>query len=102
MPICDGLEATRKIRDYERSRPERRQLPPSHRINRGVPILAVSASLHERQRAEITDAGMDGWILKPVDFVRLSTLMSAALDTKLRATQVYQSVVVLSFCRSGR
>lgn len=91
MPICDGLEATRRIREFEKQRAEvDTSLPRSHRINRGVPILAVSASLHERQRAEITEAGMDGWILKPVDFARLSSLMIGAIDPKLRSGQVYK------------
>ncbi|EGG00131.1 uncharacterized protein MELLADRAFT_39867 [Melampsora larici-populina 98AG31] len=90
MPICDGLEATRRIREFEKERTKWDvSLPKSHRINCGVPILAVSASLHERQRAEITDAGMDGWILKPVDFARLSSLMVGAIDPLLRSGQVY-------------
>ncbi|KAH9822265.1 hypothetical protein DFH28DRAFT_1119193 [Melampsora americana] len=91
MPICDGLEATRRIREFEKERTKvDMSLPNSHRINCGVPILAVSASLHERQRAEITDAGMDGWILKPVDFARLSSLMIGAIDPILRSSQVYR------------
>lgn len=48
------------------------ELPETHQVNGRIPILAVSASLSENQRQEITDVGLDGWILKPVDFKRLS------------------------------
>ncbi|KNZ63516.1 hypothetical protein VP01_1133g3 [Puccinia sorghi] len=67
MPICDGIEATRKIREFERSsfRPSRESVDDE--VNLRIPIIAVSASLHERQREDIMDAGMDGWILKPLD-----------------------------------
>ncbi|KAI8456842.1 hypothetical protein BY996DRAFT_4579091 [Phakopsora pachyrhizi] len=88
MPICDGMEATRRIRDFEKR--IEIKLPRSHISNRGVPIIAVSASLHEKQRGEIQEAGMDGWILKPVDFNRLSTLMISAVDLSLRAEEVYK------------
>ncbi|WAR60854.1 hypothetical protein PtB15_13B100 [Puccinia triticina] len=113
MPICDGMQATRKIREFERSmnggspsteQSETRRseegsaegqspmglLPQSHRVNFGVPIIAVSASLHEAQRKDILEAGMDGWILKPVDFTRLATLMLASVDVSIRAGLVYK------------
>ncbi|MBW0490223.1 hypothetical protein O181_029938 [Austropuccinia psidii MF-1] len=106
MPICDGIEATRRIREYEKKviygfdprqtdhrgqrNPEIENLPKSHQVNCGVPIIAVSASLHEKQRGEIQEAGMDGWILKPVDFNRLATLMVSSVDLNLRAEQVYK------------
>ncbi|PLW10463.1 hypothetical protein PCANC_23159 [Puccinia coronata f. sp. avenae] len=107
MPICDGIEATKKIREFERTSlnpsettdkaSERTQdshsaalLPKSHQVNFGVPIIAVSASLHERQREDIFKAGMDGWILKPVDFNRLATLMIASIDVSIRAGLVYK------------
>ncbi|KAI7942870.1 hypothetical protein MJO29_012714 [Puccinia striiformis f. sp. tritici] len=112
MPICDGVQATRKIREFEKTAldlssksdgnestdskniDEDEQtiglLPKTHLINSGVPIIAVSASLHEQQRQDIFEAGMDGWILKPVDFTRLATLMIASLDLTTRAGLIYK------------
>jgi CheY-like chemotaxis protein len=107
MPICDGMQATRKIREFEKNslKPPTAEpvekteesnptdfLPKTHRVNFGVPIIAVSASLHEAQRKDILEAGMDGWILKPVDFNRLATLMIASVDLATRAEMVYKFV----------
>ncbi|KAA1064522.1 Light-sensor Protein kinase [Puccinia graminis f. sp. tritici] len=105
MPICDGMQATRKIREFEKNslKPPTAEpvekteesdptdfLPKTHQVNFGVPIIAVSASLHEAQRKDIIEAGMDGWILKPVDFNRLATLMIASVDLATRAEMVYK------------
>ncbi|WP_323016951.1 MHYT domain-containing protein [Castellaniella sp.] len=60
MPGTDGLQATRLIRQHERSR----ALTPT-------PIIALTASVmaHDRQQAE--QAGMDGFAVKPLDAARL-------------------------------
>jgi hypothetical protein len=55
-----------------------------------VPIIAVSASLIERDRQQYIDAGFDAWILKPIPFDRLNKLMGAIVDTKSREECVYQ------------
>ncbi|KAF9013357.1 hypothetical protein BDQ17DRAFT_1386916 [Cyathus striatus] len=71
MPILNGFEATRRIRDLEKSTvgsPPIKRL--SHILNGRIPIFAVSASLFEHQRDELFEHGMDGWILKPIDFKR--------------------------------
>jgi signal transduction histidine kinase/DNA-binding response OmpR family regulator len=51
MPVMDGIEATRRIR----------QLPGG----REVKIVAVTASAFEEQRQELQDAGMDDFVRKP-------------------------------------
>ncbi|EAU85944.2 atypical/HisK protein kinase [Coprinopsis cinerea okayama7 len=74
MPILNGFEATEQIRQVEPqpSMPSR----PSCKLNDGrIPIFAVSASLKESQRDELAEHGMDGWILKPIDFKRLNTIL---------------------------
>lgn len=58
--------------------------------NGRVPIIAVSASLVEKERKMYMDAGFDGWILKPIDFKRLSTLMGGIHDDTVREANVYE------------
>ena len=65
MPEMDGLEATRIIlRD---SRPETRPR-----------IVAMTANVSEEDRREADEAGMDGYITKPI---RVPALVGALLDT---------------------
>ncbi|GAA5866364.1 hypothetical protein JCM8547_000754 [Rhodosporidiobolus lusitaniae] len=90
MPILDGLGASRSIRKIEKESPiPRSEQRPSVQLNRGIPILAVTASLPERERNTIVDAKLNGWLLKPIDFKRLKTLMQGALDAKARAKEIY-------------
>ena len=55
MPVCDGFEATRIIRAKERLENRPRS-----------PIYAVSANTSEKDRTMSKEAGMDGFIAKPV------------------------------------
>ncbi len=56
MPVMDGLEATRRIRDLER---EEGRYPSV--------IVATTASVFEQERAEILASGFDELIIKPYD-----------------------------------
>ncbi|GAA5911258.1 hypothetical protein JCM6882_004078 [Rhodosporidiobolus microsporus] len=91
MPTQDGRTATRNIRRIEQESPtspdEQR---PSTTLNRGIPVLAVTASLPERDRHTIIEAGLNGWLLKPIDFKRLKQLMRGAVDVDARADEIYQ------------
>ena len=53
MPVMDGLTATREIR----KNPEWRELP----------ILAMSAAVDEKDRDRCVEAGMNDFVLKPVE-----------------------------------
>ena len=59
--------------------------------NERIPIFAVSASLVERERQTYIDAGFDGWILKPIDFKRLNTLLAGITDEDVRNSCLYES-----------
>lgn len=66
-----GLEATREIRKWEEENPTpHAQLRPSSILNGRLPILAGSASLPERERPTIVEAGLGefgsrfGWMTR--------------------------------------
>ena len=54
MPVMDGVEATRRIRASERS-------------DHDVPIFAMTANTFAADRKKCFDAGMSGYIPKPID-----------------------------------
>lgn len=56
MPELDGLEATRRIREWE----------STAQVLRRVPILAMTAGVLLEERDAVTKAGMDGFISKPM------------------------------------
>jgi DNA-binding response OmpR family regulator len=89
MPILNGLEATQQIRYLESTKlPKTDRL--AHSLNGGrIPIFAVSASLVERQREELEQIGIDGWILKPIDFGRLYTILRGVTDPVQRERDEY-------------
>lgn len=89
MPIVDGLTSTKMIRSFEKTNPGR-GLSDRAAFNGRVPIFAVSASLIEKDRQLYIDAGFDGWILKPIDFKRLSTLLCGIVEEPTRKSCLYK------------
>jgi hypothetical protein len=87
MPIVDGLTSTKMIRSYEKTHTN--IYSPRAALCGRVPIIAVSASLIERDRQQYIDAGFDAWILKPISFDRLNKLMGAIVDTDSRIECLY-------------
>jgi CheY-like chemotaxis protein len=86
MPIVDGLTSTKMIREKDES-----TLPLSSIAAKygRTPVIAVSASLVERNKHLYIDAGFDGWILKPIDFRRLETLLAGAVEDEVRDKELY-------------
>ena len=93
MPILVGFEATQRIRQVEEQLSKSNSntnMRLSRRLNGRIPIFAISASLVESQVEELLRYGIDGWILKPVDFKRLNIILQGILDTSQRQKDVYQ------------
>lgn len=95
MPVLNGFDAAKRIRELEdREKSSSSSVVPSTRLsirlNGRIPIFAVSASLQERQRTEMMEYGMDGWILKPVEFKRLRIILKGILDPTQREQDVYR------------
>ncbi|KAI0449108.1 hsp90-like protein [Xylaria acuta] len=89
MPIVDGLTSTKLIREFEKS-DDCPGLSEIGRFHGRTPIIAVSASLVEKDRAIYTEAGFDGWILKPIDFKRLHVLLHGITSDETREQCLYQ------------
>lgn len=88
MPIVDGLTSTKMIRMFEKSKSD--ILSPRASKHGRIPIFAVSASLVERELQTYIAAGFDGWILKPIDFKRLNTLLTGIVEDGTRTSCLYQ------------
>jgi CheY-like chemotaxis protein len=59
MPTMDGVEATRNIRSFEAG------------TGRHIPILALTANAFEEDRNVCLQAGMDGFLAKPISTATL-------------------------------
>ncbi|RHZ55745.1 putative sensor histidine kinase/response regulator [Aspergillus thermomutatus] len=89
MPIVDGIESTRMIRQFER---ESSEVPLSEKASKNgrVPVFAVSASLLEKDAQLYIEAGFDGWIMKPINFNRLGVLFDGLRNQDIRNAATYQ------------
>ncbi|MGA8654144.1 MAG: ATP-binding protein [Xanthobacteraceae bacterium] len=74
MPGTDGLEATRRIRAIEAQTAAAR-----------TPILALTANVSAEDREACLAAGMDGFLVKPLDRQRLAAALAGAGKAALAA-----------------
>lgn len=88
MPLLNGYEATEHVRRLEKNFEPPHRL--SNQLNGRIPTFAVSASLLEEKRQEIIGFGIDGWILKPIDFRRLRSILAGIMDPRQRQKDLYK------------
>jgi signal transduction histidine kinase/DNA-binding response OmpR family regulator len=69
MPVMDGFEATRQIRQWEL------EAQGPH-----LPIVALTAGAFEKDRQRCLEAGMDDFLAKPVDIHRIIEVLEKWLD----------------------
>ncbi|PYH97174.1 sensor histidine kinase/response regulator [Aspergillus ellipticus CBS 707.79] len=89
MPIVDGINSTKMIRQFEEKLPEDAARSPVTTRNRRVPIFAVSASLLEKDLPLYIGVGFDGWIMKPINFKRLGVLFDGLQQDESRDQTLY-------------
>lgn len=70
MPNMDGISATRKIREFEEE------------SFRRTPIFALTAHAFEEDRKKCMAAGMDGYLVKPVDMRTLQAVIQNVLERR--------------------
>ena len=72
MPASDGIEATRRIRAAEADGPR-------------TPIIALTADVLSEDRDACLEAGMDGFLTKPLDRERLADILATLRRPRLAA-----------------
>lgn len=68
MPVMDGYEATKVIRNL-----------PDPRLAR-IPIIAVSANAFAEDKSKSLAVGMNAHFSKPIDIARLKELIARILN----------------------
>lgn len=69
MPILDGLDATKLIRQLEKNSEQH------------VPIIALTAGALKEEKAKAIESGMDDFITKPIEIEKLKDIFKRFLDT---------------------
>jgi signal transduction histidine kinase/CheY-like chemotaxis protein len=67
MPVLDGYDATRRMREWERTH------------NRHTPVVALTASTFHEDRLRCKEAGMDDFVSKPFSSDELTSRCAAIL-----------------------
>jgi PAS domain S-box-containing protein len=70
MPVIDGITATRKIRS-------------SCTEYSDIPIIALTAFAYKSDREVFLTEGMNGYVSKPVDYIKLNKIMAEILPDKI-------------------
>ncbi|MDG6225597.1 MAG: response regulator, partial [Candidatus Thermoplasmatota archaeon] len=69
MPVMDGIEATARIRD-----------PSSSVREHSIPIIAMTAHAMQGDKENCLNAGMDGYVSKPLNFEEMFKEIDRVMD----------------------
>jgi CheY-like chemotaxis protein len=71
MPLMDGIEATQHIRNV---------------MKNDVPIIALSASCFEDELKKCLESGMDAYIVKPIEIIKLQEIIATLIkENKIKS-----------------
>ena len=90
MPVMGGLEATAAIRDAERA-------SGTH-----LPIVALTAHAMHGDRERYLEAGMDGYVTKPIDGVELTRIIDQLVPPAAAQGTVPAAAVPVAPVAAGR
>ena len=90
MPVMGGLEATAAIRDAERA-------SGTH-----LPIVALTAHAMRGDRERYLEAGMDGYVTKPIDGVELTRIIAQLVPAAAAQRPVPAAAVPVVPVAAGR
>ena len=91
MPVIDGYEATKTIRNKK-----------SKVINRNIPVIAMTANMMKGDRERCRKSGMDDFISKPVDLVKLQQVLKQWLPKSTEAVAEKKTAIPESRESSGK
>ena len=74
MPECDGITATKRIRDIEQQKQHKK-----------TPIIALTASVLQQDKLTAKQAGMNGFANKPVDIQQVNHEIAKVLGLEIKA-----------------
>ena len=74
MPVLDGLEATRKIRMSE------------DKQKRKIPVVALTADIRDEDKKKCLEAGMDDFLIKPVNLKSLKKVVNRVMTKEHKVT----------------
>ena len=74
LPGINGIETTKYLRTIDSIA--------------STPIIAVSANIDYRQKADLDQAGFDMYCLKPLDYDKLFRMITSCLQKRQQKTQV--------------
>lgn len=75
MPVMDGLEATKEIRKWESGNNQQSSI-------QRVPIVAMTAYAVNGDKEKCLDAGMDGYISKPIKIKEIMPAIQSVIEKK--------------------
>jgi len=76
MPVMDGLEATRKIREF----------------NKDIPIICMSANVYKEDKIAAEESGMNNFIEKPLDKSDIAEKLAIYTGAEYKAQKAQEKI----------
>ncbi|TIB58847.1 hypothetical protein E3P78_03787 [Wallemia ichthyophaga] len=100
MPIKDGYNSCESIRQAEKAGKVKGR--NWHRINKRIPIFAVSASISPNHHDALIECGFDAFFTKPINFDLLNNrLIAGLIDKDKYVNGIYSENSTESFEKGG-